>query len=171
MIYIEYENETERLTELSPKELLIQVAGKVLELEELSLDVLISLTITDPAGIQEANLQMRGLDAPTDVLSFPAQEPGAYTGEIELSDADFDMETGALFLGDILINADRVYEQAREYGHSSRRELAFLLAHSMLHLLGYDHMEPEEEKEMFARQEEVLAALGITREETYTSGS
>lgn len=166
MVFIEYDNETDLLSELSPEDLLRKVAGKVLELEELSLDVLVSLTITDPKGIQEANREMRGIDAPTDVLSFPAQEPEAFTGEVELTDADFDMETGALFLGDILINADRVYSQAKEYGHSPLRELAFLMAHSMLHLLGYDHMEPEEEKVMFARQEEVLTALGITREGT-----
>ena len=75
----------------------------------------------------------------------------------------FDPETGELCLGDIVISIDKVYEQAQEYGHAPLREFAFLVAHSMLHLLGYDHMEPDEAEVMEAKQEEILTKLGITR--------
>lgn len=166
MVYIEYENETDRCEELEPEALLSRVAKEVLSQEELEEDVLVSLTLTDAQGIREVNREQRGIDAPTDVLSFPAQDPGAFLGEVELDDGAFDMETGALLLGDILINTERVYSQAEEYGHTPLRELAFLLAHSMLHLLGYDHMTPEEEREMCEKQEKVLTHLGITRENT-----
>ena len=75
----------------------------------------------------------------------------------------FDPESGELCLGDIVISIDKVYEQAEEFGHSPKREYAFLIAHSMLHLLGYDHMEPEEAKVMESKQENILAKVGITR--------
>ena len=110
----------------------------------------------------------RGIDSVTDVLSFPVCEFSA-PSRFEEAEEDpfgcFDPESGHLLLGDIVICAERVRSQAEEYGHSRRREFAFLTAHSMLHLCGYDHMEPEEEAEMLAKQNEILNALGITRED------
>ena len=112
------------------------------------------------------NMEYREVDRPTDVLSFPQVEyesPADFSWAEEHEMDCFDPDTGELFLGDIVISLDKVKEQAEKYNHSVRREFAFLVTHSMLHLLGYDHMEPEEEKVMFARQEEILKELRITR--------
>ena len=107
------------------------------------------------------------MDSETDVLSFPNVD-FAGEGEFDMDphrEADyFDPDTGELVLGDIMISVDRVLSQAEAYGHSVRREFAFLVAHSMLHLCGYDHMEEAEREIMEARQEEILAELGITRD-------
>jgi len=113
----------------------------------------VSVTFTDNQGIHSLNLAHRGIDRPTDVLSFPLLD-----GEEPFP------EDGTVALGDIVLSLQRAAEQAREFGHSYEREVAFLTVHSMLHLLGYDHERSEdEEKEMFARQEAVLAAMGLTR--------
>ena len=112
------------------------------------------------------NREHRGIDRATDVLSFPMLEfgiPGDFTGiDEEMSDV-FDPETGELMLGDIVISADKVMAQAEEYGHSPKREYAFLIAHSMLHLCGYDHMEDGERKEMEQKQREILEKINILR--------
>ena len=111
------------------------------------------------------NLEFRGIDRATDVLSFPMTEfpsPADYAYP-DTDDSSFDPETGELMLGNIVISKERAKEQAEEYGHSVEREFAFLIAHSMLHLLGYDHMEDEERLVMEKKQREVLEMLGITR--------
>ena len=98
------------------------------------------------------NKEYRNIDKETDVLSFPAvdyESPSDFTLVRENESSYINPDTGELILGDIILNEDRVRAQAQEYGHTLLREFAFLLTHSMLHLLGYDHMEPEEEKEMF----------------------
>ena len=122
---------------------------------------------TTPEEVHQMNLDFRGIDSTTDVLSFPAvpfEEESDFSA-VKANESDYlDPDTGALQLGDIVINAFRVWEQAEEYGHSPRREFAFLVAHSMLHLCGYDHMTPEEARRMEARQEAVLLELGIPRE-------
>ena len=110
----------------------------------------VSVLITDNEEIHQLNLQYRQKDAPTDVLSFPLFD----------EDGNLDEEE----LGDIVISLERAQAQAEEYNHSLKREVAFLTAHSMLHLLGYDHMEPEEEAVMISKQEKSLTELGITRE-------
>ncbi len=110
----------------------------------------LSIQIDTPDHIRELNRQFRNIDRVTDVLTFPAWE-----GEDPLS--------GDGYLGDIMICYERASEQAIEYGHSLRRELAFLAVHGVLHLLGYDHMNEEDEKVMFGKQEEVLSDCGITR--------
>lgn len=102
--------------------------------------------------IHQMNLSYRGIDRPTDVISFALED-----GE---EDASF---FGVRTLGDIYVCIDRMKEQAISYGHSQKRELSFLVCHGLLHLLGYDHMEQEEEKVMFGLQEEILNGLGITR--------
>lgn len=127
----------------------------------------ISLMITDNEGIREFNRDNRGIDKETDVLSFPNidfVQPSDFE-LVEEDEADyFDPETGELILGDIIISAEKVKQQAAEYGHSEKREYAFLVAHSMYHLCGYDHMEEEEEAVMNEKQELLLQYLEITRD-------
>ncbi len=113
----------------------------------------INVTIVDDDEIKELNREFRDIDKSTDVLSFPLGEDGVY---------DYNPETDALMLGDIVISVDHALAQAELYGHGIERELAFLTVHSMLHLLGYDHVNNEqEEKEMFSRQEEILKIMGL----------
>ena len=120
------------------------------------------MLITDDRGIREVNRGYRGIDKPTDVLSFPMQEissPGAF----EFDPGALDPETGILPLGDIILSAERVYEQAREYGHTLARETAYLTVHSVLHLLGYDHIdEAEGRKKMRAREDAIMKDINIT---------
>lgn len=124
------------------------------------------MILTDNQAIQEINREHRQIDAPTDVLSFPMVDYEAPSDFDHVEDAVedyFNPETGELMLGDIVISVDKVEEQAEKYGHSQTRELAFLVAHSMLHLCGYDHMEEEERLLMEARQNEILERRGYTR--------
>jgi len=123
--------------------------------------VQISVLVSDDKGIREINKEFRDKDVPTDVLSFPAF---VYTpGKFEPNMADLDPETGCLYLGDIVISSERAVAQAEEYGHETTRELAYLMVHATLHLLGYDHEEPEEQQEMRRREEHILAELGLSR--------
>lgn len=117
--------------------------------------------LTDDSGIRQKNLMYRKIDSATDVLSFPLLE--AKDGKLTYSDMDKDMERGCIMLGDIIVSMDRVVSQADDYGHSTERELAFLVCHGMLHLLGYDHMDPEDEETMLEKQEEILVSLGYIR--------
>ena len=144
------------LTEEMQK-MLEKVCLESLEYEEFDTDCEISLSIVTNDEIHEINRQFRGIDSPTDVLSFPQL---TFEGGEE---ADVN-ENGEIVLGDIIISIDRAKEQAEEYGHSLKRELAFLAVHSMLHLMGYDHMEKDEEEDMFRRQKEILIKAGIPRE-------
>lgn len=163
------ENESGYEFEFLADELAIDVAKTVLKQENGPTDVEINLLITDNEGIREFNKQYRNIDKETDVLSFPnldfdypADFSAANNSECE---ADYyNPESGELVLGDIILSAERVVSQAEEYGHSIKREFAFLIAHSMLHLCGYDHMEENEAKDMEDRQEAVLKQLGITRD-------
>lgn len=139
------------------KETLEKVCLKSLQYEEFNEDCEVSLSIVTNDEIHDINKQFRNIDSPTDVLSFPQ-----LTFE-EGEEADVN-ENGEIVLGDIIISIDRAKEQAEEYGHSLKRELAFLSVHSMLHLMGYDHMVPEEEEDMFRRQKEILIEAGIPRE-------
>ena len=144
----------------------ISVAEQVLKAEGFNYDADISLLITDDEGIREMNKDFRGIDSPTDVLSFPTvsyEEPGDFS-VIESQKNDLlDPDTGHIMFGDIVINENRVRSQALEFSHSTRREFSFLVAHSMLHLCGYDHMEEEEARVMEEKQEKALTELGITR--------
>lgn len=143
-------------------ELIVETA---LDCEECPYEAEVNLLLTDDEAIHEMNREHRHIDRPTDVLSFPMIEyeiPGDLSGIEESADA-FDPGTGELMLGDIVISKDRVIAQAEEYGHSVRREYAFLIAHSMLHLLGYDHMDEDERKVMEDRQREIMEKAGIPR--------
>ena len=131
--------------------------------EGMTLPCEIDVLLTDDAGIHEINREMRQVDKPTDVLSFPefALKPGELP-TIENADPG----TGLIPLGDMVLSMERVAAQAKEYGHSKRRELAYLVTHSVLHLLGYDHLdEGPQKQQMRAREEAILAELGITRED------
>lgn len=126
----------------------------------------VNLTLTDNEGIHSLNKEYRDIDRPTDVLSFPMvdyEKPNDLTLAEENVEDYFNPDTGELMLGDIVISAEKVIEQANEYGHSIRREFCFLIVHSMLHLFGYDHMEDEERIIMEGLQREILDAAGITR--------
>ncbi|MBO5487796.1 MAG: rRNA maturation RNase YbeY [Eubacterium sp.] len=161
------ENETEVTFPFDVEEIVKMVSDKVLDVEDCPYETQINVLLTDNEGIHEFNKEYRGIDRETDVLSFPNldfEEPGQFVIEEEREADYFDPDTGELILGDIIISVDKVMEQAESYGHSTKREFAFLVAHSMLHLCGYDHMEEEEAKVMEGKQEEVLNELGITRE-------
>lgn len=160
------ENETEVELPFDVQQILEQIMDAVLEMEKCPYETTVNLLLTDNAGIREYNKDYRGLDQETDVLSFP-NIPFEHEGDfasVELSEADyFDPDSGELVLGDIILSVDRVLSQAHEYGHSVLREFAFLAAHSMFHLCGYDHMDVQEAVVMEEKQEAVLTLLGITR--------
>ena len=145
------------------EELFEAVVQQSLREENISLPVEVSLTVTGPEQIQEMNRDFRGIDRVTDVLSFPQVDFFEEDPMEDLVNAERNPDTDEVCLGDIVICMDRAREQAEEFGHSLRRELGFLTAHSMLHLLGYDHMVPEEEKVMFEKQEIILEAIGLSR--------
>lgn len=129
-------------------------------------EIHVDISLVDNERIHEMNLEFRQVDRPTDVLSFPMVDyktPGDFSLCEEHPECYFDAESGELLLGDIVISVEKVYEQAENFGHSPRREFAFLVAHSMLHLFGYDHMEDEERLQMERMQEEILNQLGYTR--------
>lgn len=153
-IYIDYSNEQDKLSPPEDFERLVEECTRAaLEEEEISDDAEVSVTLVDNARIREVNAEFRNIDKETDVLSFP------------MGDESFevDPDNDAILLGDIVISLEKAQAQAEEYGHSFQREVAFLITHSLFHLLGYDHMTADEEAEMFAKQERVLEKLGITR--------
>lgn len=161
------ENETQAELPFDPEETARAVAEQVLQTEGCPYEAQISLLLTDDEGIRRYNRDFRGMDRPTDVLSFPNVEYGAPSDfqAAEGPEADcFDPESGELVLGDIVISVEKAVSQAEEYGHSVKREFAFLTAHSMLHLCGYDHMEAAEAAVMEEKQRLVLKELNITRD-------
>lgn len=139
------------------KKLLRKAIKTALEYENFGRDAEVSVSFVTNDEIHELNRDYRGVDRPTDVLSFPMIDGDADEGDIDIG-AD------SVVLGDIIISAEKAVEQAASYGHSVERELAFLAVHSTLHLLGYDHeRSKEEEKDMFERQEKILTLAGIPR--------
>ena len=163
-ITIEYE--AEKQLDLPYEEIIRDVVNESLDYEKCPYEAEVNVILTDNQAIQEINREHRQIDAPTDVLSFPMVDYEAPSDLDHVEDAVedyFNPETGELMLGDIVISVDKVEEQAEKYGHSQTRELAFLVAHSMLHLCGYDHMEEEERLLMEARQNEILERRGYTR--------
>ena len=160
-----FEEEYSKNLGIDYKEIADKVINAALDYEKCPYEVEISITLTDNDGIHEINKEFREIDRPTDVLSFPMVDYEC-AGEfdfLEECDEYFNPESGELMLGDIVISLDKVEEQAEAYGHSALREYAFLIAHSMLHLMGYDHMEKEEADVMEFKQEEILKLLGIGR--------
>ena len=142
--------------------LIRKVIRTALDAEGMTLPCEVDVLLTDDEGIHAVNLDMRGVDRPTDVLSFPEFDltPGEHPDEM-----DADPGTGLIPLGDMVISMDHVAAQAKEYGHPRQRELAYLVTHSVLHLLGYDHLDEGPQKaQMRAREEAILTELDITRE-------
>ena len=153
---IYFENEQEKLPLTYKMKMLIREAIEAtLDFEDFRNVCEVSVTFTDNEGIHELNKKFRGVDKPTDVLSFPLFD---YEGESEEPPIDEIINN----LGDIVISLERAQEQAAEYGHSFERETAFLCVHSMLHLLGYDHERSEEEDaEMRTKQREIMEIMGL----------
>lgn len=141
--------------------LIRKVIRTALGLEGVDFPCEVDVSVTSDEGIHQINLEQRGVDRPTDVLSFPAFDltPGELPGP-----EDADPATGLVPLGDMVLSLERVNAQAKEYGHSNRRELAYLVVHSVLHLLGYDHLDEGPQKaQMRAREDAIMAELGIER--------
>lgn len=163
-LYLENETETEFPFPVEETAKAVMVA--VLDSENCPYEATVNLLLTDNEGIREFNRTYREIDRETDVLSFPNvdfDEPADFD-KVDARRADyFDPDSGELLLGDVIVSVDKVKEQAENYGHDQKREFAFLVAHSMLHLCGYDHMEDEERKVMEEKQESILQSLGITR--------
>lgn len=152
---IDYIDET---GELAPEQVqqILQLLQLAANREEVTGDSELSLTFVDNEKIHEINREYRGIDRPTDVISFALEENTE--GEMEIIGQDMPR-----VLGDIIISIPRAKQQAEEYGHSFMRELGFLAVHGFLHLLGYDHGTKEEEQQMFSKQEEILQEFGLTR--------
>ncbi|MGT2800466.1 rRNA maturation RNase YbeY [Streptococcus marmotae] len=165
-MYIEMVDETKQVTEEMQQQIrdLLEFAAQKIGKEQKEM----AITFVDNARVHEVNLEYRGIDRPTDVVSLeykPETEIVFDEEDLlenpELSEmlADFDA-----YIGELYISIDKAHEQAKDYGHSFEREMGFLAVHGFLHINGYDHYTPEEEAEMFGLQEEILTAYGLTRE-------
>lgn len=160
-----FEEEGEITLPLACRETAEKVIETALDLTGCPYEAEVSLLLTMNVQIREMNMQFRGIERATDVLSFPMIEypaPGEF-GFLEEDEECFNPESGELSLGDIVISKEKVISQADEYGHSVLREYAFLIVHSVLHLTGYDHIEEEERREMEAKQDEIMRRLDILR--------
>ena len=166
-VYIEKETDIE--LDFDYKEVIEKVINYSLDFVGCPYEAEVNVVLSDNENIHRVNKEFRDIDRPTDVLSFPMidyVEEGNFDfleeNEEKLSEY-FNPETGELLLGDIMISFEKVISQAEEYGHSTIRELAFLVAHSMLHLFGYDHIDDEERKVMESKQNQILDYLKIYR--------
>lgn len=160
------ENEVDAMFPFPLEETLERVISVALDCEKCPYEAEVNILITDYEGIRSYNKEYREIDRETDVLSFPGvdyEQPADFS----LAEADvhsyFNPESGELLLGDIILCKDKIFEQAQEYGHSVLREFSFLVVHSVLHLLGYDHMEENEEKIMRIHQDKIMEKLQILR--------
>lgn len=163
-INIDYE--AEKKLDLPYEKIITEIVEEALDYEDCPYEAEVNVVLTGNEEIRQMNLESRNIDAATDVLSFPLvdYEAASDFDHVEETAEDyFNLETGELMLGDIMISVDKVEEQAEKYGHSTTRELAFLVAHSMLHLCGYDHMEDDERVEMERKQNEILERRGYRR--------
>lgn len=163
-IAIEYEAQKE--TTLPYREIIQRVVEAALDDIGCPFEAEVSVLLTDDEEIRRMNREFRQIDKATDVLSFPMLEfagPGDFSHVEEEYEDCFNPESGELMLGDIVISMDRVREQAESYGHSEERELAFLVAHSMYHLFGFDHMDEAEAAVMEQKQSDLLCSLHINR--------
>ena len=151
--------------DLETQELMRRVMEQVLADEGIALDVMVGVSFVEPERIREINRDFRGIDSVTDILSFPMIEGYLRdAGKRQLLGCT-DPETGAVELGDLVICVQRAVEQAADYGHSVRRELGYLSAHGMLHLMGYDHETEEERAVMRQKEEAALTKCCLTRED------
>ena len=164
-LYLEEEGEV--ILPFETEEVASLVVEAALDYEGCPYEAEINLLLTTDDEIHRMNEEFRQIDRATDVLSFPMLEyetPGDFSFVEEQPEEAFNPESGELMLGDIVISKEKVLAQAEAYGHSPKREFAFLIAHSMLHLLGYDHMDEEERKIMEDKQEQALQYLQIFRD-------
>lgn len=163
---IQIDYEAEMVLDIPYEKIIHTMAAAVLNYESCPFEAEINVVLTDNEAIHQVNREYRNVDAATDVLSFPMleyQKPSDFS-EIEAGDGEyFNLESGELLLGDIMISVEKVIEQADQYGHSPEREFAFLITHSMLHLLGYDHIEDDERLVMEEKQDLILADKGFVR--------
>ena len=160
------EDESELTINIDYEKIADRVINEALDYEKCPYEVELNLLLTSNENIRKINNEYRNIDSPTDVLSFPMIEYEKPSDFSKLEDStldNFNPETGELILGDIIISVPKIVEQAEKYGHSTEREFAFLVVHSMLHLFGYDHMEANDAKIMEAKQEEILNKLEIFR--------
>lgn len=165
-IAIEHEAKETLDLEGSEEEIIRDVVFAALAYENCPYEAEVNVVVTDNEEIRALNRQYREMDVPTDVLSFPMLEfetPSDFSHVEDDYEDCFNPETGELMLGDIILSAEKIREQAESYGHSQTRELAFLVAHSMLHLCGYDHVEEAGRKEMERKQREILELRGYKR--------
>ncbi len=159
------EEETEVFFSFDYQTVAKEVVQAAMDEEDFPFEAEISLFLVSAEEIQEINRSYRQIDAPTDVLSFPMMDyrmAGDFS-DLEQEEDNFNPDTGEALLGDIVLCTDKVKDQAKSYGHSEKREFAFLILHSMLHLFGYDHMTPEEAAVMERKQEAILVQMGILR--------
>lgn len=144
----------------SAAKLVRRAAKAALRAENVNVPCIVNVLLTDDEGIHEINLEQRGVDRPTDVLSFPMNElvPGAF----DASRCEYDLDTDMLLLGDMVVSMQRCESQAEEYGHSFEREISYLTVHSMLHLVGYDHLdEGAMKRQMREREDAIMASMGL----------
>lgn len=163
---IEFENESGYCFPFEPEKELERLISLTVRDLECPLEVEVGVTVVTPKQIRDMNREFRKVDSPTDVLSFPMMEydvPADFSGTRFQETEAISRDTGELLLGDIVLCAEILERQAREYGHSLLREFAFLTAHGMLHLFGYDHMEEEEREIMERKQREIMQKAGIAR--------
>lgn len=163
---ITIEEETMVEFDFEYRQLAEEVINFSLDFEKFPYEAEVNLTLVDNTSIQEINREYRNIDKPTDVLSFPLlsyESAGDFSGIEEETESNFNPDTGEVLLGDIIISVPKVLEQAESYGHSVKREFAFLIVHSVLHLLGYDHMTPAEAAFMENKQKHILESMGILR--------
>ena len=159
--------DTEKKLDLDFVAIIRDIIAAAIEYEHCPYECELSVMITDDDGIHELNRETRGIDRPTDVLSFPMlsyEKAGDFSFLEEESEDDFNPDTGEVMLGDIIISVDKVLEQAQSYGHSPMREFAFLIVHSMLHLFGYDHIDPKDAAIMEPKQKQILEEMHIVRD-------
>lgn len=165
-MYIEMVDETKQVTEEMQQQIrdLLEFAAQRIGQEQKEMAV----TFVDNARVHEVNLEYRGIDRPTDVVSleYKPETEIIFDEEMLLDNPDLSemLEDFDAYIGELYISVDKAHEQAEEYGHSFEREMGFLAVHGFLHINGYDHYTPEEEAEMFGLQEEILTAYGLTRE-------
>lgn len=157
MLKVYYSNEQDKYNcDISVRNLVRRAIIAALKHENFNYDAEVSVVFTDNEGIHELNREYRNIDRPTDVLSFPL---------IDFRNGEEPIPGESAELGDIVLSLERADEQAKEFGHSLKREISFLTVHSVLHLLGYDHeISEDEEKLMFNKQDEIMEILKISRE-------
>jgi len=165
---IDIENSCKDISVPDYRRIIETVINQALDFEKCPYEAQVYVLLTDDSEIHRINREQRNIDRATDVLSFPMTDypvPGDFRDLEEREPDAFHPRTGELLLGDTIISMDKVRSQAEEYGHSKTRELAFLTAHSLLHLIGYDHMEENERLIMEEKQRTILELCGYTREE------